>query len=47
MGKIALKKGPHVFKLDYIQGKSDKVLGLEYSVNGHDRQAVPAAAWGH
>lgn len=46
-GKIALKKGPHVFKLDYIQGKSDKALKLEFSVSGHERQAVPTAAWGH
>lgn len=46
-GKIALKKGLHIFKLDYIQGKSDKALKLEYSVNGHDRLGVSAGDWGH
>jgi hypothetical protein len=46
-GKIALKKGPHVFRLDYIQGKSDKALKLEYSVGGHEREEVAAGDWGH
>ncbi len=44
-GKIALKKGPHVFKLAYIQAGSDKALKLEYSGPGVERQEVPAAAW--
>ena len=46
-GKVALKKGPHVFRLDYIQAGSDKALKLEYSVNGGERQPVDAAAWEH
>lgn len=46
-GKIALKKGAHVFGLDYIQAGSDKALKLEYSVNGGERQVVPATGWAH
>ena len=46
-GKIALKKGPHVFRLAYIQAGSDKALKLEYSANGIQRQEIPAAAWAH
>ena len=46
-GKIALKKGPHVFKLAYIQAGSDKALKLEYSGAGIERQEVPGAFWGH
>ncbi|MBN8851378.1 MAG: alpha-L-fucosidase [Sphingobacteriales bacterium] len=46
-GKIALKKGPHVFKLAYIQAGSDKALKLEYSANGIERQELPATAWVH
>ncbi|HEV2481076.1 MAG TPA: alpha-L-fucosidase [Puia sp.] len=46
-GKIALKKGPHVFKLAYIQAGSDKALKLEYSANGVGRQELPASAWAH
>jgi alpha-L-fucosidase len=46
-GKIALKKGAHVFGLDYIQVGSDKALKLEYSVNGSGQQPVPASAWAH
>ncbi len=46
-GKIALKKGAHIFGLDYIQAGSDKALKLEYSVNGSERQVVPASAWAH
>jgi alpha-L-fucosidase len=46
-GKVALKKGAHVFGLDYIQAGSDKALKLEYSVNGSERQVVPASAWAH
>ena len=46
-GRIALKKGPHVFKLAYIQAGSDKALKLEYSANGVERQELPASAWAH
>ena len=46
-GKIGLKKGAHIFGLDYIQAGSDKALKLEYSVNGGERQAVPVSAWAH
>jgi alpha-L-fucosidase len=46
-GKIALTKGAHDFGLDYIQAGSDKALSLEYSVNGGEKQPVPAAAWMH
>jgi len=46
-GMIALKKGPHVFKMAYIQAGSDKALKLEYSANGVDRQEPPASAWAH
>ncbi len=46
-GKIAMKKGPHVFKLAYIQAGSDKALKLEYSGAGAERQEVPATFWGH
>jgi alpha-L-fucosidase len=46
-GKIALKKGAHLFGLDYIQAGSDKALSLEYSVNGSARQQIPAGAWAH
>jgi alpha-L-fucosidase len=46
-GKIALKKGPHVFKLAYIQAGSDKALKLEYSGAGVERQEVPGGLWGH
>ncbi len=46
-GKIALKKGAHVFRLDYIQAGSDKALKLEYSTKGIERQPVAAAAWEH
>jgi hexosaminidase len=47
VGKIGLKKGAHVFGLDYIQAGSDKALSLEYSVNGGARQPVPADMWVH
>ncbi len=47
IGIAALKKGPHYFRLDYIQAGSDKALKLEYSTYGVDRQELPAAAWGH
>ena len=46
-GKIALKKGPHAFKLAYIQAGSDKAFKLEYSADGIDRQELPASAWAH
>ena len=46
-GKIALTKGAHDFGLDYIQAGSDKALQLDYSVNGGEKQPVPAGAWAH
>jgi alpha-L-fucosidase len=46
-GKVALKKGAHIFGLDYIQAGSDKALKLEYSVNEGERQPVPASDWAH
>ena len=44
-GKIALKKGSHLFKLSYIQDKSDKGLELQYSYREGNKKPVPAAWW--
>jgi alpha-L-fucosidase len=46
-GRVALKKGPHAFKLAYIQAGSDKALKLEYSADGVERQELPGSAWEH
>jgi hexosaminidase len=46
-GKIALKKGSHVFKLAYIQDISDKSLKLEYSVSAQEKKPVPPSWWEH
>ena len=55
-GRIALKKGAHVFKLAYIQDKSDKALKLGYSFGEEGKEVlarqegglpIPASWWGH
>ena len=46
-GSIVLKKGKHLFKLEYFQKKGGK--GLEVTLEGTDGEILPlpSAAWGH
>jgi alpha-L-fucosidase len=42
-GRIALKKGYHVFRLGYIQDKSTKFLELKYRFDVQDEKIFPAS----